>query len=528
MGVVYEAYDPTLHRLVALKVVHLALAASPRDQESFERRFLSEARIAARLSHPGIVVVHDFGRDEETGTLYIALERLSGETLSDTLAKSGSPGWREALRIVALVARALHYAHLQGVVHRDVKPANVMVLPSGEIKLMDFGLAKQTGHELTQTGQYLGTPLFMSPEQVLGEHLDGRSDVFSLGSVLFTLLTGKRAFTAEGIPRIMARVAHYEPPLPSALVPGLPPGIDDVAARALAKSPADRYPSAEDLAEDAEDVLAGRDPRHLAGWTRPARAEGTAVATRGESPALLDLALEPVEGDEPAPIRSTPAPERSRRSRSPGSPLRSIALVLLLTVITVLYASLFWPDRFAALLEGLRSPPATAPATTATLPGGERALETSPPPEPPTEAMEPSGEPGPTEGDAEPDVAAPAPRPSPARKKASAPKRGQLAIRMEHHLKSGSVRIYLDGKLVAEERLEGSVTKKALFFTLRKGVFRETLAVTPGRHEIRVRVAWEGKEKARRISGTFKPGLTRRLDVSLGRFGGDLSLEWRS
>jgi serine/threonine-protein kinase len=558
MGVVYEAHDPTLHRLVALKVVHLALAASPRDQEGFERRFLSEARIAARLSHPGIVVVHDVGRDDGTGTLYIALERLFGETLSERLAKGGRLDWREALRITARVARALHYAHLQGVVHRDVKPANIMVLHSGEPKLMDFGLAKQqTGQELTRTGQYLGTPLFMSPEQVLGERLDGRSDVFSLGSVLYTLLTGKRAFSADNVPRIMARVAHYDPPLPSEVVTGLPPRVDDVVARALAKAPADRYPVAEQLAEDAEDLLAGLEPRRLAGWTRPARGEGTVVSARGEASALIDLGLEPVGGDEPTAPRTPPAPPPSPRPRARGGPLRSIAVVLLLSLIAVLYTSIFWPDRFVRLLEGLRSQPGAAPPPMSMPPRPERGLDASPAaaaappaeprpertgadsdearPETPSEALPklsderpPEPEPAPifapSPGPALP-TAAPSPRPS-RKKSPPAPKPGQLAIRMEHHLKSGSVRIYLDGKLVAEDRLDGKVTTKVLFFALHKGVFQETLTVTPGRHEIRVRVAWEGKAKVRSISGTFKSGLTRRLDVSLGRIGGDLSLEW--
>src|SRR5262249_12848589 len=142
MGVVYRATDPALGRTVALKTVRLAFSIPGVDRDTFEKRFLAEARVAAGLSHPGIVVVHDMGRDAATGTLFIALEHLQGRTLAETAPEGQALEWREALRITARLAEALHHAHAQGVVHRDVKPANVMVLPSGEPKIMDFGIAK--------------------------------------------------------------------------------------------------------------------------------------------------------------------------------------------------------------------------------------------------------------------------------------------------------------------------------------------------------------------------------------------------
>src|SRR5918994_4793633 len=151
MGVVYEAHDPALGRTIALKTIRLVLAASEREREDYERRFLAEARIAAGLSHPGIVVVHDVGRDAEHGILYIALEYLHGRTLAEMSAE-GPLEWHEALRLVGRVAEALHYAHTKGVVHRDIKPANIMVLTSGEPKIMDFGIAKLEAAQLTSTG----------------------------------------------------------------------------------------------------------------------------------------------------------------------------------------------------------------------------------------------------------------------------------------------------------------------------------------------------------------------------------------
>src|SRR5262245_40009268 len=198
MGVVSEAHDPVRGRMVALKTIASAAAGGPDDRAAFEQRFLAEARIAARLSHPGIVVIHDAGRDATSGTLYMALEHLSGRTLEEIVAEGRPVEWREALRILGRVAEALHHAHAQGVVHRDVKPANVMLLQSGEPKSMDFGIAKLVieGHATT-SGQLLGTPLYMAPEQAQADTVDARTDIFSLGAIAYSLLTGKRAFQAR-------------------------------------------------------------------------------------------------------------------------------------------------------------------------------------------------------------------------------------------------------------------------------------------------------------------------------------------
>ncbi|HSD65368.1 MAG TPA: serine/threonine-protein kinase, partial [Vicinamibacteria bacterium] len=264
MGVVYEARDPVLDRTVALKVIQ----PSPAGDEArvFEERFLGEARIAAALQHPGIVVVHDVGRDPASGALFIALELLRGETLAD-LGSKGPLDWHEVLRIVDQVARALHHAHVHGVVHRDIKPANVVVLPSGEVKVTDFGIARlETARaRLTTTGEFVGTPLYTAPEQAKTEEVDGRADVFSLASVAYTLLTGRAAFYAPTIPGIVHRVVYEEPEPLSRHVRDVPADVERVLSRALAKDPALRYPTAQAFAEDAEDVLAGRPPRHTAG-----------------------------------------------------------------------------------------------------------------------------------------------------------------------------------------------------------------------------------------------------------------------
>jgi len=262
MGVVYEALDPALGRRLALKTIRLAFEVPQAERAPFEQRFLGEARAAAALQHPGIVVVHDVGRDEATGTLFIALELLQGRTLAEETAAGQPMEWKRALRLVAQVAVALHHAHAEGIVHRDIKPANIMVLDSGQAKIMDFGIAKIPASQLTMAGEFFGTPSYMSPEQAGGTPVDARSDLFSLGCILHQLLTGQRAFDGPSLPTILMRVTQEDPPPPSRLVPGLPPGADAVVRRALAKDRGQRYPDGRTMADDLEDVLAGRAPRH--------------------------------------------------------------------------------------------------------------------------------------------------------------------------------------------------------------------------------------------------------------------------
>jgi serine/threonine-protein kinase len=425
---------------------------------------------------------------------------------------------------------------------------------------MDFGLAKhEAGHEMTGSGQFVGTPLFMAPEQVLGQPVDGRTDLFSLGSVAYTLLTGVRPFAADSVPRIMARVAHQEPPPPSTVVPELPTVLDYLVARAMAKSPADRYPTGAAMAEDVEDILAGRAPRHQGGWTASARAEGTLVAARkGEESSVLELELEPVAEPQAqraaSPGEPAPSPAPAARSRR-VSPLRTLTLGMLLAGLVALYLSINLPPP---LREAARVAPPLPPFTPSSLaassppplafaplpaahqepgaPAGGKApvvaAPVEPTPQPPTPAPSSAAEaPEPESGPEAPaaDISQPTPAPPPVRKAppAAAKPMGQLAIHMEHHLKSGKVRVFLDGKLLLQDDLDARVSRKILFFSLRKGLVQEVLNVSPGRHELRVEVRWDDNAETKRITGTFKPGVTRHLEIGVSRIGGNLSLEWR-
>ena len=242
MGVVYRARDPVINREVALKAIPLAVEFEGRDLEEARAKFFREAETAGRLSHPNIVTIYDAG--EHQGTAYIAMELLRGRHLVDFAGPSRLLPPAIAIEIAARLADALHYAHRQGVVHRDVKPANVMFdPPSGELKITDFGIARLTDTGRTRTGIVLGTPSFMSPEQLQGGTVTGQSDLFSLAVTLFQLLTGQLPFRADSMPSLMLRIAQEPHPPIAAIRPGLPAGLPGFFDQALAKDPVARHDS---------------------------------------------------------------------------------------------------------------------------------------------------------------------------------------------------------------------------------------------------------------------------------------------
>ena len=251
MGVVYRAQDSALGRTVAIKTIALTGSAAERDVH--EARFLQEARAAGSIGHPSIITIYDVGREGDTA--FIAMELLEGRDLRDMIREVSLMPSR-AVAIAAAVAEGLAYAHQHGVVHRDIKPGNIMVLPDGRVKIMDFGIARL--HEptvKTQTGVLLGSPQYMSPEQIVGQPFDHRADIFSLGLVLYEMLTGSKPFQGEDIPELMFKVANMPAIPPSHIAPDLPPVIDYIVARALKKRPEERYASAAEMAKDLRDAV---------------------------------------------------------------------------------------------------------------------------------------------------------------------------------------------------------------------------------------------------------------------------------
>ncbi len=247
MGVVYKARDPLIDRVVAIKTINLSLALD--EKEEYEARFYQEARAAGRLSHHNIVTIYDVGKSGDVA--YIAMEFLEGRELRDILNEKRVLPVDQVIDIVAQVAEGLAYAHERGIVHRDVKPSNIMVAHDGHVKITDFGIARMASAAVrTQTGMVLGSPKYMSPEQVVGKVTDQRSDIFSLGIMLYEMLTGRAPFTGENINAIMYQTLNAVPPQPSSQNPAVPEMLNFIVAKALVKEMEDRYQSARELAND--------------------------------------------------------------------------------------------------------------------------------------------------------------------------------------------------------------------------------------------------------------------------------------
>jgi eukaryotic-like serine/threonine-protein kinase len=294
MGVVYKAEDPALDRVVALKTILLSDDAEGR--KDYHKRFFLEAKAAGKLTHPHIVTTYDFG--EEGDLAYMAMELLEGTDLRNRLQKGALPV-AEAVDIAQQVAEGLGFAHERGVVHRDIKPGNIMLLGRGQAKIMDFGIARMRSADFkTSTGIVLGTPRFMSPEQVAGEPVDHRSDIFSLGAVLYEMLTKSPLFAGEDTAQITHNVTYLEHVPPSRVNPEVPSMLDFVVARALKKDPELRYQDAYAMAADLRTCLV------------ELRVRGAASKENGAREATKTVKLDPTDRKAPrAPAAAAIAPD---------------------------------------------------------------------------------------------------------------------------------------------------------------------------------------------------------------------------
>ena len=260
MGIVYEALDPKLHRKVAIKTILI----SQLDEETakdFSMRFVREAHAVARLNHPNIVQVYDFG--EEGDIAYLVMEFIRGDELKSTLTTGRQFDRKECVRIMSELLDALDFAHEAGVVHRDIKPANVMLDSQGRAKLTDFGVARvtdsdRTHAERTQAGTVVGTPAYMSPEQIQGQRIDRRTDIFSAGVILYQFLTGQKPFTGEGAWTVAKKIIQEDPPMPSSINMALSPEFDRVVAKALAKDPDQRFATAREFSQALKRAAEGK------------------------------------------------------------------------------------------------------------------------------------------------------------------------------------------------------------------------------------------------------------------------------
>jgi tRNA A-37 threonylcarbamoyl transferase component Bud32 len=256
MGIVYKVHDDRLDRVIALKTIRKdRFVVEDEPEQEVLDRFRREARAAGKLSHPGIVTIYDIS--EEGDDLYIAMEFVAGESLGERMRTMPRTPVAEAARIATRVCEALEYAHAHGVIHRDVKPDNIMCCANEDVKLTDFGIARIVSGSATHTGRPLGTPRYMAPEQWRGDPVDGRADVFAVGIILYELLTGCPTFATKSPSELMYRVLHEDPALPTLMNPALPAVIDPIVRRAIAREPADRYPTAGELARALAPFVTG-------------------------------------------------------------------------------------------------------------------------------------------------------------------------------------------------------------------------------------------------------------------------------
>ena len=348
MGIVYLAKDPLIGRLVALKTIRTSAHADDDEAKEFQQRFIREAQAAGILNHPAIVTVHDIGNDEASGITFIAMEYVEGQNLKEVLTQGRALGFEQIADIIAQVAEALDFAHAKGIVHRDVKPANIILLDGYRAKITDFGIAKiaSGAANLTTTGQFLGTPNYMAPEQVKGAPVDGRTDIFALGICLYECLTRRKPFGGDSLTSISYKIVHEPFPPLQEINPQIPESFDEVVANCLAKDPARRYQRARDLANALRAVIRGDKPSRPA---EPLLAEETMV-TRDRGPVVVPQPT--VEVPFPQAMDASPAagPSTTRPAAAPA-PAIPMAKTEVVPIPTM-------PPRSAA-------PPAAAPAAAA-------------------------------------------------------------------------------------------------------------------------------------------------------------------
>lgn len=338
MGVVYLARDPLIGRLVALKTFRIGYSVRDQELEQFRIRFMREAQSAGILSHPNIVTIHDVVEQTEEGLAFIAMEYVRGTTLKALLQGDQPMSLQFIVDVVSQVADALDYAHAHRVIHRDVKPANILITSDNKVKITDFGIARLDTSNLTQEGQLLGTPNYMAPEQIQGKEIDHRADLFALGVVLYEMLTRHKPFQGENLTVVSHRIVydHFTPPKEYAR--DLPPGVEQVLDRALEKDPARRYQRARDLADDLRRVLSSsRDDLNetlsIASWApgmEPGSTPPSGVVTT-------------VSGASASPSPAAAAPARPaappRKPREPMSTRRVLMFAGVAAVIAILAAA---------------------------------------------------------------------------------------------------------------------------------------------------------------------------------------------
>ncbi len=510
MGVVYRAQDPAIGRTIAIKSIRLSDLTDPGERDRLRERLFREAQSAGILSHPNIVTIYDI--HEEGGLAYIFMEFVNGAPLEKVLSASQTPDKNTLLGILRQTASALDYAHKKGIVHRDIKPANIMIHEDGTPKVTDFGVAKILSQQMTQSGTMMGTPSYMSPEQVQGGDVDGRADQFALGVIAYEMLTGERPFIADYLPSLLYKICREDFVPPQRLNTTLAPAVDGVFRRALAKAANERYPTCAECVDDLERACNMRTDwvplargsslnmptvstsRSVAALGKPAQ---PAASQNDETIGVVAPASVPVERPEPTPARGAVASIAGDPVVQPREPVRleetethtvrnivlAIASVIVIGVIVLLAQQWFAAPKPAATAETAAPPPVSE--STKPSPAPSKAAST------PAVSDSSSGE------------RATAKAAEPARTKAAVAARDTAPVDATAQFITSppGARVLVDGNPQLVCRAPCS------------------LALVPGRHTLLVQA--EGYRDANRI---FEMPKDSNLSVDMDRYGGTLGI----
>jgi serine/threonine-protein kinase len=520
MGIVYRARDPQIDRIVALKTVPLR-GQEPDAETEYRMRFLNEAQAAGRLHHPGIVAVFDVGEEPEHHDPYIVLEYVPGEALNRVLKREKKLFPATALQFTAEIADALDYAHAQGVTHRDIKPGNILITPDGHPKIADFGIAKLNLAHFTLPGKVLGTPAYMAPEQLAGEGADGRSDLFSLGVILYTMLVGHSPFQGDSATTVCFKVANREPVPASALDLNLPSELDAVIARAMAKDPAKRYQSGAEFADAVRELQTLCQP----GSTTISRVAAPGTTTRKRTQAKR-LSSGPAVG-----LAYAAKLVRAEFLKSPIKDLiLGVATVILLLIVGVQSKLLFNTHQEAADPGQLRTQPVPAQIAHAgqgPANAGSSTNARSGPSTRPTNATKGARKAAVTARPNPQPVQPPNPAPEPVKQVVVSLSTVELAIR--HQFKDATLTVWIDDKLALSHPLHGGTQKRLVVFNGVHGIESETLKVPAGKHTLRfrTRTADQTTDLSKTISREFIGGNDQTLQISFDKRNTAMHLEWQ-
>ncbi len=554
MGVVFLARDSLIDRDVAIKTVALPPGLDDDKIREFRERFLREARAAGRLSHPSIVTIYEADDGSNGGTPFIAMEFVEGLPWNLKIRQHTFPDPEQVLSLAREIASALEYAHKTGVVHRDIKPANIVQTPDGHVKLMDFGIAKVPTSELTREGQFLGTPAYMSPEQIMGRAVDGRSDLFSLGTVLYELLTCRKPFEGEDITTVTYAILKQDPRPARSISPDIPEEVDRILFHLMAKDTAQRYASARQLAEDIDAYMAGANLPHAGQaempWVESAhldpapqvspppppppvppvqRPESTAPVPPGRVPATQATQVQALEPS--APPKTVPPPQPEVEARKGGRGMRWILAglgVAAVVALGILVAAFVWYRSSASSPDGNFEP-----ASTSSLESAEQVGST--PPDSPTTS--PSLEPASPQVPPLAEAPKPRPKPKPVPPPAATPPAPVLAAPpppvkppatavVSYTFTSGTKRgefwIRIDDKEVAHQ----VINRKGSIFS--QASYTGSFTAPAGTHQVEfhIRTELQNVNETHTESATFEPGQARTMGIVMTKFNKEIRFVW--